>query len=184
MMEFKSGFKGLVATQRIQQGKRLFSYDEWIEDEVRGWDLLSVEEVLLLDQKKQDLFLHFGYDIDFGKIRGTFDHSRAVHPSNFINHSCEPTLQYDNEDNIIASRDLLPGEQLTLDYGNFIVNMDQTFLCTCGHPGCRHHIRKDDWKWMVRDLGFNFPTFMHVAIADELSVNQLNPGNLAGQGIA
>lgn len=169
IVELKNGFKGLEAITLIQEGTRLFSYEEWIEDEKRGWDLLTIEEVDLLDQERRKQFLHFGYDIDFGKIRGTFDFARAVHGSNFINHSCNPSLHYDTQDCILAARDIKPGEELTLDYGNFIVNVDQTFQCDCNQPGCRNRILKDDWKWMLHSMGYNFPTFMHKAIANELN---------------
>ncbi len=167
-IELNTGFTGLVARTAIEEGTLLFTYDEWIEDEARGWDTLTLEEVELLEPEQRERFLHFGYDIDFGKIVGTFHFENAIHQSNYINHSCTPTLQYNTTDGIIARRNIDAGEHLTLDYGNFIVNVDQTFQCGCGSPGCRSRILKDDWKSMIATFGFNFPTFMHEAIRNEM----------------
>lgn len=167
-IELKSGFTGLIATKPIEEGTLLFTYDEWIEDEARGWDLLTLEEVDMLDPVSRDRFLHFGYDVDFGKIVGTFHFENAIHLSNYINHSCLPTLKYNTSDGIIAKRYIGAGEQLTLDYGNFIVNVDQGFECKCGSPHCRSRVLKDDWKFMIHSYGFNFPTFMHEAIRREM----------------
>ena len=96
---------------------------------------------------------------------GTFDWQRARHISNFMNHSCDPNMVYGLDDDIVASRDIEAGEELTIDYGNFIVNVDQDFECGCGHRSCRHRILRDDWIDLVPRLGFSFPRFMHDEIA-------------------
>lgn len=172
-IELKTGFTGLVATGPIKVGKLLFTYDEWVEDEARGWDLLTLEEVEHLDPDRRERFLHFGYDVDFGKIVGTFHFENALHLSNYINHSCLPTLQYNTTDGIIAKRDICEGEELTLDYGNFIVNVDQSFECKCGSPQCRSKVRKEDWKLLVPNYGLNFPSFMHGAVRAQLEMGSV-----------
>lgn len=158
----------LYATQNIKKGTRLFSYAEWIEDEQFGWSTLSVEELMALPEEDQNLYLRYAYDVDFNRMIGTFDWTNARNDSNFMNHSCDPNMQYDAEDNIIARRDIRAGEELTIDYAFFVVNVDQNFECRCGSPNCRRFIRKDDWKSLAREYGLNFPTFMHSEIKNLL----------------
>lgn len=155
---------GLYALVDIPANTRLFSYNEWIEDEKFGWEVLTLDELDKLSYEDRDHFLKYGYDFDFGKIIGTFNHENARNHSNFMNHSCDPNMIYDTDDNIIAKRHIFTGEELTIDYGNFIVNVDQGFICRCGAHSCRGRITKDDWKNLVPVLGYNFPKFMHTEI--------------------
>lgn len=151
---------GIFTAEPIKEGTVLFSWEDWVEDAVYGWTILTKDEVDSLVPREKSLYLRYSYDIDFGKVTGTFDHSRAKHISNFMNHSCNPNMIYDEHDNIIARRDIIKREELTIDYGNFIVNFDQDFTCSCKSRKCRHHILQDDWKTLCNDLGLNFPRFM------------------------
>lgn len=152
---------GVFSSEYISANKLVFSFDDWIQDEQEGWITISPEEIKNFSKEERAKFLRYCYDRDFGSIIGTLDWDRAKHLSNFINHSCEPTLIYDYNDNIIAARDILPHEELTLDYGNFIVNTDQDFTCGCGTASCRKKIRKGDWKQLAYVYGYHFPTFLH-----------------------
>src|SRR5262249_35167952 len=65
-----------------------------------------------------------------------WDHGR------FVNHSCEPSCRSTGFDLEIAVRDILPGEQLTDDYGS--LNVDYEFACSCGSTQCRRFVRATD----------------------------------------
>lgn len=52
------------------------------------------------------------------------------------NHSCEPNTGYDGL-NVIALRQIRPGEELTLDYASFLDEHMEPFQCNCGLAGCR-----------------------------------------------
>jgi SET domain-containing protein len=168
------GDYGLFALVDIPANTLLFSYDEWIEDEKFGWETLTLEQMDQLPPEDRDHFLKYGYDIDYGKIIGTFFHENAKNHSNYMNHSCDPNMVYDTNDNIVAKRHILKGEELTIDYGNFIVNVDQNFICRCGAESCRGRITKDDWKSLIPVLGFNFPKFMHLEIEKLIRVTQIS----------
>jgi len=50
-----------------------------------------------------------------------------------INHSCNPSMWYEEgEMNLVAARDLKKGEELTMDYVTFLIDMDLSFDCACG----------------------------------------------------
>ena len=155
---------GVFSGKFVNVGTPIFTFDEWVEDEENGWMTIHPDELAIFNEKEKNLFLRYSYDRDFGVMTGTLDWSKARHISNFVNHSCSPNLTYDEQDNIIAKKDIYPGDELTLDYGNFIVNVDQDFRCSCGLPSCRHNILKDDWIRLSLDSTFRFPSFITSAL--------------------
>lgn len=52
------------------------------------------------------------------------------------NHSCAANTRYDGLD-VVATRDIAAGEELTLDYGELVSESAEPFLCRCGAPECR-----------------------------------------------
>lgn len=158
------GMFGIFSLRPIRAGTVLFTEEEWVEDEARGWEILTTDDVEVLTPREREIYLRYAYDIAFGAMVGTFDWARARHISNFMNHSCAPNMVYARQDDIIAARDIAAGEELTIDYGSFIVNVDQGFLCGCQDPCCRHRIRRHDWIALIPRLGLGFPRFMHDAV--------------------
>ncbi len=156
---------GIFCTTPIRAGTVLFTHDDWVADESRGWETLHVDDLDGLTKEERRLYLRYAYDVSFGEMIGTFDWSRAQHVSNFMNHSCAPNMTYGDDDDIIAVRDIAFDEELTIDYANFTVNVDQLFSCRCETPACRHRILKNDWIQLAQRAGFNFPRFMHSAVA-------------------
>lgn len=55
------------------------------------------------------------------------------------NHSCSPNTAYDGL-NVIATRDIGEGEELTVDYALFIDESMEPFACQCGSENCRELI--------------------------------------------
>jgi SET domain-containing protein len=158
----------LYAGAEIKKGALLFSFADWIEDEKEGWLRLKSSQLSTLPEDVKKVFLKYGYDHDWDEMVGPTNSKFAKNDSNFMNHSCDPNMVYDEKDNIIAKRDIKKGEELTIDYANFVVNVDQDFECRCGAKNCRKHIKKDDWKILCKEIGLNFPTFMHAKIKEYL----------------
>jgi len=52
------------------------------------------------------------------------------------NHSCKPNTAFDGL-NVLATRDIKSGEELTLDYAQFLDENMEPFQCQCGTAGCR-----------------------------------------------
>ncbi len=55
------------------------------------------------------------------------------------NHSCSPNTAY-NGLNVVATRNILKDEELTLDYASFLDENMEPFNCQCGAPNCRGFI--------------------------------------------
>lgn len=61
-----------------------------------------------------------------------------------INHSCDPNAWLDGLD-MVARRNIAPGEQITMDYATFCADGMQAFECSCGAADCRGVIRSTDY---------------------------------------
>jgi uncharacterized protein len=45
-----------------------------------------------------------------------------------------------------ARRDILPGEELTVDYALHTDDASWSMPCRCGSSVCRHVVKGDDWR--------------------------------------
>lgn len=61
-------------------------------------------------------------------------------PCRFVNHSCVPNTGFKNDRVLVAIRDILPGEEVTLDYGMAEFELYRPFYCECGKPSCREYV--------------------------------------------
>jgi SET domain-containing protein len=69
--------------------------------------------------------------------RRAIDASHSSDPMRFTNHSCAPNARLAIRDGRIefyALRDIGPGEELTVDYGE--THHEGRLECRCGAPGC------------------------------------------------
>lgn len=58
--------------------------------------------------------------------------SRAEHPENYVNHSCDPNTDLEH----VALRDIEAGGELTVDY-SLISDDNWDMQCNCGSENCR-----------------------------------------------
>ncbi|MBI2055309.1 MAG: SET domain-containing protein-lysine N-methyltransferase [Candidatus Sungbacteria bacterium] len=63
-----------------------------------------------------------------------------------VNHSCEPNAIQATDDNMVARRDIVAGEEVTHDYATTEEDPDWRMECNCGTPNCRKVITGNDWK--------------------------------------
>lgn len=174
MFEVRRGAhgSGLVAVAPIARGTILFGADEWHDGAERAsYFDVSEEEYASMAPAQQNVFVCFAYNVARHRIRGTLRPEATRHPSNFINHSCAPNAWYDGEDHIVARFDIAAGEPIAMDYGTYSFSFDHLFRCRCGARCCRGRVARDDWRRLVFQYGFAFPTFMHDEIAALLQKN-------------
>jgi hypothetical protein len=78
----------------------------------------------------------------YSYLNGRGEHVLCWDHARFVNHSCAATCLSAGFDFEIAVRDILPGEELTDDYGT--LNLEESFPCLCGAPNCRGSVEPDD----------------------------------------
>ena len=70
----------------------------------------------------------------------------ADEPPDFINHSCDPNCGLSGQITIVAMRQILPGEQVSIDYAMCDGSPYDEFDCACGSSLCRGKVTGDDWR--------------------------------------
>src|SRR3989338_7410869 len=129
---------GLFAKELISEGEAVIT---WGGDFMSGVEAQKAkQEGKAIQQIEENL-----WDV--------FDHAtRNDDPSYNHNHSCDPNTWMEDEVTISARRDILPEEELTIDYATFVV--DDNYImpgeCKCGTELCRRTITGKDWQ--KRDL--------------------------------
>ena len=65
-----------------------------------------------------------------------------------MNHSCDSNVWMDDEVTLVVRRDIMAGEEITVDYSLFTTQSGWTLdhSCLCRSSECRRHITGNDWK--------------------------------------
>jgi SET domain-containing protein len=122
--------RGVFATANIPAGSVIMKYTG---------PLLRYEQTT-----PQTLALQIGPDLYMGESGQADD---------FVNHCCDPNagMKIAGTDvQLIAIRDISPGEQISFDYSTTMDEDDFEFDCLCGSQLCRGRIR--DFKHLPADL--------------------------------
>ena len=64
----------------------------------------------------------------------------------FGNHSCDPTLWHVGPYDLATRRDVIAGEEATIDYGTQSGAAGFEMQCSCGAAECRGAVTSEDWK--------------------------------------
>jgi hypothetical protein len=141
--------RGVFATRLIRKGTRIIRYiGELIgkeESQRRGLAQYEAAE-------RTGCAAVYIFELD---DKWDLDGNKEYNDARLINHSCEPNAEMLNEDDELwlhALRDILPGEEITFDYGYDI----EHFLdhpCRCGTPSCVGYIvSRSQWDKLRRRL--------------------------------
>lgn len=114
---------GTVATALIPRGTIIWALDPLDR-------IFTPEAIDALPEGFSELLLRFTYADAAGNRVLLWDGARHM------NHSCAPNCAGTLAGFEVALRDILPGEELTNDYGTF-GQVDEDFPCRCGAPACR-----------------------------------------------
>ncbi|HEX5372456.1 MAG TPA: SET domain-containing protein-lysine N-methyltransferase [Aquabacterium sp.] len=126
--------KGVYAIRPLQAGDKVLEY----RGEIITWQEALDRHPHDPAQPNHTFYFHLddGHVID-GKHKGN--------SAKWINHSCEPNLEADQQGDrvfLYALRDIEPGEELFFDYGLVIdgritPKLKKDYACWCGTPSCR-----------------------------------------------
>jgi D-alanine-D-alanine ligase-like ATP-grasp enzyme len=119
---------GIFATIDIKENDIVFTGEEKAQRLVTK---NYVEENWNTAQKNN--FKHYAYPIS-SEVYILWDENAANWAPQ--NHSCNANTMYKGL-NVLAIRDIIAGEELTLDYANFLDDTIKPFTCTCGSSTCR-----------------------------------------------
>lgn len=120
---------GVFATRRIPRGTITWARCELDQT-------FDPDHVKDLPEIYRSVLDKYSFMDGHGQLVLCWDHGR------YVNHSCRPNCLSPGYDFEIAVRDIEVGEELTDDYGT--LNLEWSFECRCGNPGCRGKILPDD----------------------------------------
>jgi len=126
-----SGY-GIYATKNLEPGEIIFASEE------KPHRLVTkkfVEKNWAEDEREN--FRRYAWPIS-SEVYIIWDNA----PSEWSpqNHSCNPNTEYAGL-NVIATKYIPAGEELTLDYTTFLNNEMESFICNCGEDNCKKVIQ-------------------------------------------
>jgi len=87
------------------------------------------------------------------------------YPFIYINHSCDPNVKFENNNLIIAIKDIEEGDELCFDYSTSEDNDWGIEICLCGTPLCRKKVanfkdldQKLKDKYLLENIAYPFIT--------------------------
>lgn len=122
-----SGY-GIYANRDIREGEVVFRGEE------RAHRIATKSHVdTSWNEEEKDNFRRYAYPASRHVYLLWDDNPSSWAPQN---HCCEANTGYVGL-NVVAKRDIEKGEELTLDYGEFLDDTMQSFQCSCRKPNCR-----------------------------------------------
>ncbi|MDQ6939864.1 MAG: SET domain-containing protein-lysine N-methyltransferase [Verrucomicrobiota bacterium] len=126
--------RGVYATRAIRKGARVIEYT--------GRHLPWKEAMDLPPHRPDEPYHTFFFSIDNGDV---IDANVGGNESRWINHSCAPNCETEEEDNrifILALRNIKAGEELFYDYRiepaeRRTKKLEREFACRCAAAKCR-----------------------------------------------
>jgi D-alanine-D-alanine ligase-like ATP-grasp enzyme len=122
---------GIVATRALAAGEVVFRGEERASRIVtRG----HVERTW--NAEEQELFRRYAYPLS-DEVYAIWDADPGAWAPQ--NHSCDPNTRFEGL-NVVAVRGIGVGEELTLDYAEFLDASAEPFECACGAVACRGRV--------------------------------------------
>jgi SET domain-containing protein len=126
--------KGVFAVDDIAEGETIVEY----VGEIISWKEAQRRHPHNPDDPNHTFYFH----VDDKRV---IDAAVGGNSARWINHSCDPNCEADEQDGRIfikALRDIKPGEELSYDYGliideRYTPKLKAEYPCWCGSPDCR-----------------------------------------------
>jgi SET domain-containing protein len=128
--------KGLFAVRPIAKGEIVA---------VKGGHVLTAREWAALESALGSAEIQISDDLFIAPVTQAERNDSML----YTNHSCEPNLAIQGQIVLVAMRDIVPGEELTIDWAT-TDDGDHEMQCRCGSAHCRGTVTGKDW--MKREL--------------------------------
>jgi len=150
--------RGVVALEPIKKGDHVFTCDLSVCNYYRLEDptnKMTKAEVLALIEaypESADYIRYYTYMLDDDKfdVPRYYKTQEITEDCLLFNHSCNPNLGFGGEEEelVVAIRDIQPGEELTYHYG--LMDSEESLwtglTCKCGEENCNGELKFDWWS--------------------------------------
>lgn len=130
---------GVFALKAISKGECVAVFGGFVVE------ITKLKTLAQNNKKIHQTILDIGYQIDDKLIFSPTDPSQFS-DIEYLNHSCEPNCGFTDKITLVAMRDIVKGEELSMDYAGCISTSHFEMECSCGAPTCRKFISKNDWQ--------------------------------------
>lgn len=133
--------RGIFAKESIHEGDVIWKQENEV---LRTYTANEIQS-----DPKKEILTKYSYMLDDDTFGTTFDPEEDH--SYFFNHSCEPNVGYQGDNQIIAMRDISKGEHLVYDYAfsETESSMHYGLRCLCGSKECRLVLTFGQWRSRV-----------------------------------
>ena len=107
---------------------------------VKGGHVLTRAQWTALEPTLGAADIQIADDLFIAPVRPDHRHGSML----YTNHSCDPNLAIQGQIVLVAMRDIVPGEELTIDWAT-TDDGDYELACRCGSPRCRGTVTGKDW---------------------------------------
>jgi hypothetical protein len=107
---------------------------------VKGGHVLTRAQWTALEPTLGAAEIQIADDFFIAPVRPDHRHGSML----YTNHSCDPNLAIQGQIVLVAMRDIVPGEELTIDWAT-TDDGDYELACRCGSPRCRGTVTGKDW---------------------------------------
>jgi SET domain-containing protein len=128
------GQVGLFALKDFNKEEVIIGKETWDESRLISW-----KEFETLDSATKDKLANFCYKTAEG-IHAPKNINK-LNIAYFFNHSCDPNSYSDSDGNYIAKRDIVVGEEFTIDVEALMEKTIIEFECHCDSLKCRKIIK-------------------------------------------
>ncbi len=127
---------GVFAVEKIAEGEKIMEF---------GGEIISKKQAFSGNYRSKSIWI-VGEDkylaLPYTDTRISLDEN--------LNHSCDANTWLEDEVTVVARREIVPGEEITLDQGTWNFDdkayVDNQEHCSCGQPDCRRILMENDWK--------------------------------------
>lgn len=106
-----------------------------------GGIIVDLQELRSMDEDRQMYTIQINEELYLSAVPGV-----ELGIGEYLNHSCEPSCGFSSEINLVAIRDLNPGDFITVDYATCNSSFPSNMECLCGATKCRGIIKENDWE--------------------------------------
>jgi len=128
--------EGVFAKELITKGEKLMEF---------GGELISREQAFSGNYRSRSVWI-----VDNNHYLALPKSDTHVSLDENLNHSCDANAWLEDAVTLIAKRDIIAGEEITLDQGTWNFDdkdyTDNQEPCSCGSANCRHMLSENDWK--------------------------------------
>lgn len=150
--------RGIVALEPIQAGEAVFQCDLSIcnyyrlEEPQNKMSKADVSALMEANPEAAEYIRYYTYMIEDNlfDVPRHYKTQEITEECLLFNHSCECNLGFGGEEEelVVALRDIAPGEEMTYDYG--LMDTENSFwtglTCKCGSKNCRGELNFDWWR--------------------------------------